>query len=145
MDGPNLYFPVWFLYWFPILLPLNYGIKWGITHLVTFIFGKCARYEELYRLEVVLKSLLVTIVAEIAGLSIFYVSEVHLGLSSEFYYAHYTEFSALALGVAMGLNYLLNYLFVFRKTVLSRGTTCLLTGMVTVLTAPYLFLTPSGI
>jgi len=145
MDGPNLYFPIWILYWFTVFPPFNYGIKWGLIHLVAFIFGKYTHCEELCRLELVLKSLLVTIVAEIAGLSVFYVSEMQLGLSSEFYYAHYTEFSVLALGVALGLNYLLNYLFVFRTTALSRGTTCLFTGIVTVLTGPYLFLIPSGI
>lgn len=96
-------------------------------------------------MELALKSLAFTVVAEIAGLAVFYVLEMHTGWSFEFYYAHYTAVSVLALGVAMGLNYLLNFFFVFRKTALSGGEPHLLTAMITILTAPYLFLLPSGV
>ena len=145
MDGPNLYLPIWFLYWIPFFLPFNYGIKWALTWLVISVFGKCAHCGEICRQEIALKSLLLTIAAEIAGLAVFYVVEMKMNLSFEFYYAHYTEVSVLALGTAMGLNYLLNYFFAFRKLALSRGKVYLLTGMITVLTAPYLFLLPSGV
>lgn len=145
MDGPNLYLPIWILYWVPVFLPFNYLVKWMLTQVVTFLFGKGSRCEALCRLELVLKSLGLTIVAEIAGLAVFYVSEMQMDLSFEVYYAHYTGVSVLALGTAMGLNYLLNYFFAFRKLALSRGKVYLLTGMITVLTAPYLFLLPSGV
>ena len=113
MDGPNLYLPIWFLYWIPFFLPFNYGIKWALTWLVISVFGKCAHCGEICRQEIALKSLLLTIAAEIAGLAVFYVVEMKMNLSFEFYYAHYTEVSVLALGTAMGLNYLLNYFFKF--------------------------------
>ena len=144
MDGPNLYLPIWCLYWFPVVLPFNYCIKWGLTQLVTFVFGKCTHCQEVCRMELGLKSLGLTVAAEIAGLAVFYVVEMQMNLSFEAYYAHYTEVSVLALGVAMGLNYLLNYRFAFRKTALPRGKAHLLTGLIAVLTGPYLFLLPSG-
>ena len=84
-----------------------------------------------------------TIAAEIAALQVFYVAEMNL--SYEIYYAHYTQVCVLALGVAIVLNYVLNYCFAFRKIAMSRGGKHLLTGINMILTAPYLFLLPSGI
>lgn len=145
MDGPNMYLPIWLLYWVPVYLPVNYCVKWCATKLVTFIAGKWTHCEELCQMELALKSLLLTIAAEIAALQVFYVAEMKMNLSYETYYAHYTQVCVLALGVAIILNYVLNYRFAFRKIAMSGGGKHLLTGINMILTAPYLFLLPSGI
>lgn len=140
-----MYLPIWLLYWFPILLPLNYAVKWWLIRFEMWVFGKCTHCEAVCQTKPVLKSFLLTIAAELVGLTVFYMAEMKMNLSFEVYYAHYAQVCVPALSVTVILNCLLNYHLVFRKTVLSRGKRYLLTGINMVLTAPYLFLLPSGI
>lgn len=140
-----MYMPIWILYWFQILFPMNYALKLGVITLVLTIVAKRAGDSTVSSTKATLKSLCFSVAAEIAGLSVFWIAEMKMNLSFEVYYSHYTTVSVLALCAAVILNFLLNRVLNFRDVDLPDTWKTLVPVGISLLTAPVLFLLPSGI
>ena len=136
--------PIWLLYFMPFYMVPNYAIKLALVGIAVFTVRKWICHMEksvkaFFWERETLKSWGVGILAELAGLGLFCVSEMNVDI--EFYNQYYLQFSVAALLLAIILNVLLDYKFVFRKinSKLRRLLAALLT---TAAAAPYLFLMP---
>ena len=137
-----MYMPIWILYWFPFFLPINYGIKFAAINIVLWICKKVININDVYSITMVIKSFCFTIVAELAGIAMFYIIEMNT--DTDFYYGNYLAFCLLAFFCVTILNFVLNHIFVFRKTNVSTKQKLILATSIVIATAPYLFLLPSG-
>lgn len=137
-----MYMPIWILYWFPFFLPINYGIKFIAINIVLWIYKK-RQTSMIYSTATVIKILCFTIVSELAGIAMFYFIEINT--ETNFYYGNYFVFCLLAFLCVAILNFLLNYMFVFRKINYSNKQKFILVTSIVTVTAPYLFLLPSGV
>lgn len=137
-----MYMPIWIMYWFPFILPINYGIKFAIINILLWILKKAMNIYNIYSMMTAIKIFCFTVVAELVGLAIFYVFEGNT--ATDFYYGNYFSFCLLAFICAIILNFILNYIFVLRKFSVSTKQKFILTISVVIVTAPYLFLLPGG-
>ena len=137
-----MYMPIWILYWFPFFLPINYGIKFAAISIVLWICKKVMNINDIYSISTAIKSFCLTIVAELVGIAMFYIIEMNT--KTDFYYGNYLAFCLLAFFSVAILNFILNYIFVFRKIDVSTKQRFILATLTVIVTAPYLFLLPSG-
>lgn len=137
-----MYMPIWILYWFPFFLPINYGIKFSAINIVLWICKKVMNINDIYSISTAIKSFCFTIVAELVGITMFYIIETNT--ETDFYYGNYSAFCLLAFFCVAILNFILNNIFVFRKINVSTKQKFMVTTLIVMLTAPYLFLLPSG-
>lgn len=137
-----MYMPIWILYWFPFFLPINYGIKFAVINIVLWICKKVMNINDVYSIMTVLKIFCFTVVAELVGIVIFYISEKNT--ETDFYYGNYLAFCLLSFVCVAILNFILNYIFVFKKINASIKQKIVLTISIVIATVPYLFLLPSG-
>ena len=139
-----MYMPIWFLYWFPFFLWVNIPIKAALFFLPLLICKGLTHNPKILTAGSVVKGWCFVMGSEIVGLFTFYVIEMKLGLTDSFYYSHYAQVSALALGISVVLNFLLNFIFSFKRNEVPIGQRALTSFLIVVTTAPYLFLLDSG-
>ncbi len=137
-----MYMPIWILYWFPFFLPINYGIKFAAISIVLWICKKVMNINDIYSITTAIKSFCLTIVVELVGTTIFYIIEMNT--DTDFYYGNYLVFCLLAFFSVAIFNFILNYIFVFRRIDVSTKQKFTLATLTVIVTAPYLFLLPSG-
>lgn len=138
-----MYMPIWILYWFPFFLLINYGIKFAVINMVLWFCKKMMNINDVYSITTTIKSLCFTVVAELVGIAFFYI--VEMNTEKDFYYGNYLVFCLLAFVCVTILNLVLNHILVFRKTNASTKQKIILTTSIVIVTAPYLFLLPSGV
>ena len=137
-----MYMPIWILYWFPFFLPINYGIKFAVINIVLWICKKTMNTNDVYSIATAIKSLCFTVVSELVGIAFFYI--VEMNTETDFYCGNYLVFCLLAFFSVAIFNFILNYIFVFRKIDVSTKQKFTLATLTVIVTAPYLFLLPSG-
>lgn len=137
-----MYMPIWILYWFPFFLPINYGIKFAAISIVLWICKKVMNINDIYSITTAIKSFCLTIVVELVGIAMFYIIEMNT--DTDFYYGNYLVFCLLAFFSVAIFNFILNYIFVFRRIDVSTKQKFTLATLTVIVTAPYLFLLPSG-
>lgn len=139
-----MYMPIWVLYWFPFFLMPNIAVKAGLFLLPLLICKVLMRNPKILTAGSIIRGWCFVMGSEMAGLFTFYVIEMKLGLTDYFYYSHYAQVSALALGISVSLNCLLNFFFSFKWNEVSAWQRALTSLFVAATTAPYLFLLDSG-
>ena len=97
---------------------------------------------DIYSISTAIKSFCLTIVAELVGIAMFYIIEMNT--ETDFYYGNYLAFGLLVFFSVSILNFILNYIFIFRKINVSTKQRFILATLTVIVTAPYLFLLPSG-
>ena len=137
-----MYMPIWIIYWFPFIIPVNYGIKFAAIHFVLWICKKITNVNDICTIAMVIKSLCFTVASELTGLAMFCIIEMNT--DTRFYYDNYLKFCLLSLFCVVVLTFVLNHIFVFRKSNISTKQKLILTTSITIVTAPYMFLIPSG-
>lgn len=138
-----MYMPIWILYWFPFFLPVNYVIKFAVINIVLWICKKAFNINDVYSIMTATKPFCFAVVAELIGIAIFYIFETNT--EADFYYENYLVFCLLAFICVVTLNFILNYIFAFKKTNVSIKQKIALVTSIVIATAPYLFLLPSGV
>ena len=88
----------------------------------------------------IIKSMFFAIGAEIIGVAIFCALEINM--DSDFYYMLYTIFSSSIFFVVIIISFLLNYRFIIKKAKISARQKVVVSILVAIATAPYLFLLP---
>ena len=138
----SMYMPIWILYWFPFFLLVNYIIKFIAVNIVLCICKKVIKINEIYSITVVIKSLCFAIMSELVGIAMLYIIEMNT--ESDFYYGNYLLFCLLAFLCTVILSFVLNNVFTFRRINVSTKQKLILASSIVTVTAPYLFLLPSG-
>ena len=123
-------------------MPINYGIKFAVINIVLWICKKVMNINDIYSISTAIKSFCLTTVAELVGIATFYIIEMNT--ETDFYYGNYFAFCLLVFFSVSILNFILNYIFVFRKINVSTKQRFILATLTVIVTAPYLFLLPSG-
>ncbi len=138
-----MYMPIWIIYWFQIIFPINYFIKYGIIYFILFLYSKASNRSGIFKITDNIKIFLLSVFAEFFGILVFCLCETTIDAS--IYYAHYTMFCLFALSVTMILSLLLSYFFGLNKIKNLKKHRVLLSILLTIFSAPYLFLLPSGV
>lgn len=135
-----MYMPIWILYWFPFILPINYVIKFVVIDIVLWICKKALNINGVRCMIEATKIFCFTVVSELVGVALFYIIETNF--ATDFYYGNYFAFCFFVFLCVIILNFILNYRFALKKSNLLTKQKIILITSIIVATAPYLFLLP---
>ena len=133
--------PIWIIYWFPLILFMNYMIKFALLNIILLICKKVTK-SAIHSAVNIIKSMFFAICTEIIGLAVFYVLEINT--EPDFYYGWYMIFSLTIFFAIAIFNFLLNHKFVIKKVSIPAGQKIVVGILVVIATAPHLFLLPPG-
>ncbi len=137
-----MYMPIWILYLFSFIYPIPHLIKVALVNFALWISKKIFRKDDIYRFNTIAKASVFSILAEIIGVATFCVIEMNT--ETVFYYDHYMIVCIFALVIVTVVNFLLNYMWSFKKVGLSAKRRFLTALIVTIITIPWFFLLPAG-
>jgi len=137
-----MYMPIWILYWFPFFLPVNYIIKFCIVCSILFLFSKTLKIDGICTISKNIKCWCFSTLAEIIGIGVLYLCETNIEANT--YCGYYTEFCLISLFISAMISFFLNYFFSLNKLDLSKKQRVLISTLLTIFSAPYLFLLPGG-
>ena len=133
--------PIWILYWFPFILPVNFVIKSIVINIIVWIFKIITKRKDVYRMFTAIKSFSLTILSEIVGIVIFSILEMNV--KDEIFHANYMMFCFIPFFCVAILNFALNYTVVLRKTNIPTKQKIMFCISIIIMTVPYAFLLPS--
>ncbi len=135
-----MYMPIWFLYIFPIFLPVNFISKLILIAIAYWISVKSMHLQEVRKAKGIWLSWAFGMFAEFIGIFIFYITDMNIDMAT--YNEHYMLLATSIFVFELIVNFLFNYLLMLRKQIERKSKRILTAAIITVLSAPYLFLLP---
>lgn len=135
-----MYMPIWILYWFPLILPVNYIMKLLIICAALFLFSMVLKINGIFTVKLTLTTWIYSIIAEMTGIATFYLCETNVNPNC--YSRHYILFCFLAFTVTFTISCLFHYFFCFRKANIQHKKLFAISILLTLFSSPYLFLLP---
>ena len=130
-----MYMPFWILYWLWFCLLINYFIKFCIICFLLFICSKILKMPNIRKFTKTIKTLCIAAFAEIIGIVVWGLCETNIEIN--------TLFCSLAFFITVIISFLLNYFFNLNKMNLSKKQRGIISLLLTLFLAPYLFLLPN--
>lgn len=135
-----MYMPIWFLYIFPIFLPVNFISKLILIAIAYWISVKSMHLQGVRKAKGIWLSWAFAMLAEFIGIFIFYITDMNIDMAT--YNEHYMLLATSIFMFELIVNFLFNYLLMLRKQIKKNSKRILTAVIITVLSAPYLFLLP---